>query len=105
MITMTTVGYGDMSARTPFGKAISIITAVLGFLEFALPAAVFTKNFYDYFAYLSKKQKAIRNIRRKDANKKLKKESIISWLSRKSSIFSQNARKNSSSLNTSFLSF
>ena len=103
MITMTTVGYGDMSARTPFGKAISIITAVLGFLEFALPAAVFTKNFYDYFAYLSKKQKAIRNIKRKDGFKKLKKESLVAWLSRRSSVFSQNSRKNSPTLPTSFI--
>ena len=79
---MTTIGYGDMTAKTALGKAISVSAAVLGFFEFSLPVAVFTKNFNDFFVYLVKQEKTARNVRRKEAykNSKLKKDSVLSWL-------------------------
>ena len=85
---MSTVGYGDVITKTALGKMISVFASVLGVLMFSLPIAIFTKNFNDYFVYLLKKEKTAKNIKRKEACKQIKKESVLRWLGRKSSAFS-----------------
>ncbi len=106
IITMTTVGYGDVSTKTALGKTISVITAVLGYLQFSLPVAIFTKNFNEYFVYLQKKEKTRKNIKRREAFKQHQKEFGLNWFRRKGSNFGQGAaRKMSLDTLKSFLHF
>ncbi len=46
-VTITTVGYGDLSPVTPLGKAIGVCTAVLGILMIALPTGVLGAAFVE----------------------------------------------------------
>ena len=93
LITMTTVGYGDMYASSSIGKVLSAIIAVLGVLMFALPVAIFTRNFNDYFVYMSRREKALRNIKRKDAFKQKKLGNTIGWLGKKNIFSYHNAHR------------
>ena len=45
IITLTTVGYGDVSPVTPLGKAMAGIIAVMGIGMFALPAGILGSGF------------------------------------------------------------
>ncbi len=47
VITMTTVGYGDIYPITPWGKFFGALTAALGMGLFALPAGIVTAGFLD----------------------------------------------------------
>lgn len=106
IITMSTVGYGDINTKTALGKTISVITGVLGYLQFSLPVAIFTKNFNEYFVYLQKKDKTRKNIKRREAFKQHQKEFGLNWFRRKSSSFGQDAaRKMSLDTLKSFLNF
>jgi voltage-gated potassium channel len=40
IVTMTTVGYGDISPNTPFGQAIAAIVMILGFSVIAVPTGI-----------------------------------------------------------------
>lgn len=42
IVTMTTVGYGDMSPKTPLGQAIASLVMVAGYAIIAVPTGVFT---------------------------------------------------------------
>ncbi|XP_077994792.1 potassium voltage-gated channel protein Shaw-like [Glandiceps talaboti] len=65
VVTMTTVGYGDMAPRTPSGRIIGAICAVFGVLTIALPVPVIVNNFALYYTHaqarakLPKKRKRI----------------------------------------------
>ena len=45
MVTMTTVGYGDMSPVTPGGQFVATLTMITGLLVLALPITVVGANF------------------------------------------------------------
>lgn len=49
VITMTTVGYGDMYPEEFLGKIIGIFTLLTGILSFALPLPVIIKNFNNLY--------------------------------------------------------
>ncbi|XP_070566324.1 potassium voltage-gated channel protein Shaw-like [Ptychodera flava] len=65
VVTMTTVGYGDMVPRTPSGMIVGAICAVFGVLTIALPVPVIVNNFALYYTHaqarakLPKKRKRI----------------------------------------------
>ena len=47
IITLTTVGYGDVSPVTPLGKMMAGVIAVMGIGMFALPAGILGSGFLD----------------------------------------------------------
>lgn len=42
IITITTVGYGDISPQTPLGQALASIVMILGYSVFAVPTGIIT---------------------------------------------------------------
>ncbi|UUX91150.1 ion transporter [Methanoplanus endosymbiosus] len=50
VITLTTVGYGDMYPITPLGKILGALVAILGIGLFALPAGILASGFYEQFS-------------------------------------------------------
>lgn len=50
IITLTTVGYGDVTPVTPLGKALGSLIALLGIAIFALPAGIFASGFAEVLA-------------------------------------------------------
>ena len=49
MVTLSTVGYGDMFPVTPMGRALGACIAMLGVLMFALPTAILGSAFMEEF--------------------------------------------------------
>ncbi len=47
VITLTTVGYGDVSPVTPLGKAMAGVIAIMGIGMFALPAGILGSGFLE----------------------------------------------------------
>ena len=47
MITLTTVGYGDVVPITPLGKVVASMTAVMGLVMLALPVGIIATAFAD----------------------------------------------------------
>jgi voltage-gated potassium channel len=44
VVTMTTVGYGDMSPKTPLGQAIATMVMITGYSIIAVPTGIFTSE-------------------------------------------------------------
>lgn len=42
VVTLTTVGYGDMSPKTPLGQAIASLVMITGYAIIAVPTGIFT---------------------------------------------------------------
>lgn len=47
VITLTTVGYGDVTPVTPWGKALGMVVAITGIGVFALPASIMASGFIE----------------------------------------------------------
>ena len=46
-VTLTTIGYGDLTPTTETGKVIVIAASIVGILVIALPAGIITGSFLD----------------------------------------------------------
>ncbi|PID37751.1 MAG: ion transporter [Pseudomonadales bacterium] len=44
IVTLTTVGYGDMSPKTPVGQAIASLVMIVGYCIIAVPTGIFTSE-------------------------------------------------------------
>ena len=47
IVTMTTVGYGDITPQTPFGRFLSGFVMLLGYTIIAIPTGIVTASFID----------------------------------------------------------
>lgn len=74
IITMTTVGYGDMYPTSFAGKLVGIACAASGILIIAMPIAVVAANFSEYYLKNSE-----RRLRGRLMKSKKKKRSCCGW--------------------------
>ena len=54
VVTLTTVGYGDIAPITPLGRLLGGIVAILGIGLFALPASILASGFIEESSYETK---------------------------------------------------
>ncbi|KAK0428195.1 hypothetical protein QR680_010667 [Steinernema hermaphroditum] len=57
IVTMTTIGYGDMVPKTYLGQMIGSVCAVAGVLTIALPVPVIVSNFGMYYSHTQARSK------------------------------------------------
>jgi voltage-gated potassium channel len=62
IVTLATVGYGDIYPVTPWGKFIGSIVVILGIGLFALPTGVLASGFAEVLARRKEEQKMERMI-------------------------------------------
>lgn len=79
VMTMVTVGYGDVIPVTDGGRIVAIITSIIGVLIFALPsgfiAAAFVKEIADYREAKAKEKEYLANI--KEIEKRIEELEVI----------------------------
>merc|ERR1712228_1146040 len=75
IITMTTVGYGDMSPSSGIGMFLGACTAVSGVLVIALPVPIVVNNFAEFYRDTARKEVSLK--RREEKLARLKEEEAI----------------------------
>lgn len=68
VITMTTVGYGDMYPVTWLGKVVASMCALTGVLLITMPMVILITKFAKYYALTEAKQRRLAKTRRGDTN-------------------------------------
>ena len=64
VVTMTTLGYGDMYPRTGLGYVVGVVCSVCGVLVLALPVPVIVNNFSLYYSHAQAQMKLPKKRRR-----------------------------------------
>lgn len=64
LVTMTTLGYGDMIPRTALGYILGTICAVCGLLMLSLPVPVIVSNFTLYYSHAQARMKLLKRPKR-----------------------------------------
>lgn len=64
LVTMTTVGYGDMVPKTYVGMFVGALCALAGVLTIALPVPVIVSNFAMYYSHTQARAKLPKRRRR-----------------------------------------
>ncbi|OWF42689.1 potassium voltage-gated channel protein Shaw-like [Mizuhopecten yessoensis] len=64
IVTMTTVGYGDYYPTTPQGCCIGALCALTGILLIALPMAVTSSNFSDFYTFNKYRERYIKSLQK-----------------------------------------
>lgn len=64
VVTMTTVGYGDMTPKTYLGMVVGSACALMGVLTIALPVPVIVSNFTMFYAHTQARSKLPKTRRR-----------------------------------------
>jgi hypothetical protein len=64
LVTMTTVGYGDMTPKTYIGMFVGALCALAGVLTIALPVPVIVSNFAMYYSHTQARAKLPKKRRR-----------------------------------------
>ena len=57
IVTMTTVGYGDMAPKTYVGMFVGALCALAGVLTIALPVPVIVSNFALFYSHTQARSK------------------------------------------------
>lgn len=57
IVTMTTVGYGDLSPRTYLGMLVGSVCALVGVLTLNLPVPIIVNNFGQFYSHTQARAK------------------------------------------------
>jgi len=56
IVTITTVGYGDIFPHTPLGKIVAGFTMIFGIVMLAFPLTIISSNFSEIYSNKKKKR-------------------------------------------------